>query len=93
MKDNIINGMTKEELVEAVEGSKLITEGLEIMLEQMELLEEGKKADNKIVRKGKVKMNEGVLIMNDIKLEQEKRAKVYNNKQFSNRERRWNGKR
>ncbi|MGL5765663.1 MAG: hypothetical protein ACRCX8_08485 [Sarcina sp.] len=92
MKGNIINGMTKEELVEAVEGSKLITEGLEIMLEQMELLEEGKEADNKIVRKAKVKMNEGVLIMNDIKIEQEKRAKAYNNKQF-NRERRWNGKR
>ena len=90
MKETIINGMTKEELKDSIEGTKLMTEGLEGMLEQLELLEEGQALDNKVARSNKLKVSEGILIMNDIKEAQQKRAKIYNNKQFGHKK---NGKR
>lgn len=78
-KEILLNGMNKEQMLEAREGLKIIDEGFEMLLNQVDRIEQGEDVPASEIRAAKLKLNEGMYIFNDMRAAQEKNAKYYAN--------------
>lgn len=80
MKQEIVlNGMNKEQMLEARQGLKTIDEGFEMLINQVERIEQGEEVPASEIRAAKLKLNEGMYIFNDMRAAQERNAKHYTN--------------
>lgn len=80
MKQEILlNGMNKEQMLEAREGLKTIDEGFEMLINQLERIEQGEEVPQRDIRAAKLKLNEGMYIFDDMRATQERNTKYYDN--------------
>lgn len=94
MKEIILNGMNKGQIKEAREALKVMDEGFRALENQIERIENGEDVTQKEIRAAKLKLNEGMYIMQDLQLQQDANANLYNNpNQSLNRQARRNKKR
>ena len=93
MKEIILNGMNKGQIKEAREALMIIDEGFGALENQIERIEKGEDVTQKEIRAAKLKLNEGMYIMQDLQLQQGANAKLYNNPNQHLRQARRNKKR
>lgn len=80
MKQEILlNGMNKEQMLEARQGLRTIDEGFEMLINQVERIEQGEEVPASEIRAAKLKLNEGMYIFDDMRAAQEKNSKYYDN--------------
>lgn len=85
--------MNKEQLLEGIEAAKVLQEGFEMLVNQIDRITAGEDVSQSEIRRAKLKLSESIMIMNDLKVEQEKNAGLYNNPNKPlNREQRRNKK-
>ena len=78
-KEIILNGMNKEQLLEGVQAAEAMKEGFEMLANQIDRITAGEDVPQSEIRRAKLKLSESIMIMNDLKAEQEKNAALYNN--------------
>lgn len=67
----ILNGMTREDMIEAREGIKIMDEGFEMLINQVDRITSGEDVPKAEIRKAKLKLSEGMMIFNDLQGKQE----------------------
>lgn len=94
MQEIILNGMNKDELKEGLESAILLQQGFSMLIDQIAKIETGEVVTNSEIRKAKLKLNEAIFIMNDLKESQSKSESLYKNANKPlNRDQRRNKKR
>lgn len=88
MKEIILNGMNKEEIMESLEGADLMKEGLEMLLGQLVSMEAGGEVPQREIRKAQLKLQESYMIMKGIEAAQKKRVDTSKPLNRTNRRRR-----
>lgn len=92
-KEIILNGMNKEQLLEGIEAAKVLQEGFEMLVNQIDRITSGEDVPQSEIRRAKLKLSESIMIMNDLKSAQEGNAVLYSNPNKPlNREQRRNKK-
>lgn len=76
-KEIILNGMNKAQLQEGIQAAEVLKEGFEMLVEQIDRITSGEEVPQSEIRKAKLKLNESIMIMNDLKQEQEKNSVLY----------------
>lgn len=70
MREIILNGMNKEEIMESLEGARKMTEGLEMLLGNIATLEAGMEVPKREVRNAQLKLQESYMIIKEVEASQ-----------------------
>ena len=78
-KEILLNGMNKKQLEEGKGAALLLSEGFDMLINQIQRIESGENVARSEIRIAKLKLTESMYIMNDLDKEQQANEKYYNN--------------